>query len=125
MAEVIDLSQRLIREKRRRQAQERRRAEAVAEAMACGLCPHRCSHCGAVIDEYVLPLPEAPYPLCPTCTDELRAYLEYKRGEGSREAFWHNEQWERMWESWLAYMKAAQEFRRSPAFMRLMQHFPE
>ncbi len=121
MAEVIDLERRKSAERRRRKARARRMAQAVASALSCGMCPRRCAHCGLPIDEPGLIPGDAPYPMCSPCLAEYRAYRRREQGDTTREAYWHTEQWENMWRTWLEAMQAGEEFRRSPEFLRLMQ----
>ncbi len=121
MAEVIELQPREALERKRRQESARRRSAAVASALACGLCPHRCAHCGQTIEEPGAPQPEAPYPFCRECLEEYQAFRRREGGQTSPEAFWHTGEWAAMWRTWLMYMRAGDDFRRSAAFLRLME----
>jgi hypothetical protein len=126
MAEVIDLRQRDSKERRVRQARARRRAQAVASALSCGLCPRRCAHCGMAIDEPPLPGRDlGPYPFCAPCLEEYRAFQRWEEGIQEPEAYWHTDQWAEMWRSWLRHMEASDQFRRSAEFLRLMQENQE
>lgn len=120
MAEVIDLNQIQAQERRRREQGAAKRAAAVASALACGLCPRRCAYCGTTIESPVPSPPEAPYPFCSECLEEYRAFCRQGQGRPP-EAFWHTPEWAQMWRTWLAFMKAGDEFRRSTAFLRLME----
>lgn len=120
MAEVIDLNTREVRERKRLAESAQRRAAAVAGALSCGLCPHRCVHCGMSIETPQPPPADAPYPFCGDCLEELRAFKRMEQGGTKPEAFWHTEEWAAMWRTWLAYMKAGDKFRGSAAFLRLM-----
>lgn len=121
MAEVIDLKNRRSQEQKRLRESATRRVRAVAGALACGLCPRRCSYCGLAIENPLAVAKEAPYPFCESCWEEYRAFKRREQNTGGQEAFWHNEQWGRMWRAWLGQMEAAEDFRRTPAFMKLMQ----
>ena len=125
VAEVIDIGQKTAKERRRREARAKRKAQAVASALSCGLCPKRCAHCGMTIEYYVPSPPEAPYPFCDVCLEEYRAFARRDKGDTIREAFWHTDQWADMWRSWLHYMKASDGFRKSAAFLKLMQEQEE
>ncbi|MCB2186465.1 MAG: hypothetical protein KQJ78_08615 [Deltaproteobacteria bacterium] len=125
MAEVIDISQRQAKENKKRDARARRKAQAVAAALSCGMCPRRCAYCGLPVESYTPPPAEAPYPFCDPCLEEYRAFARQEAGGGGPEAFWHTEEWARMWHNWLAYMKASESFRRSAAFQRLMEEFSD
>jgi hypothetical protein len=121
MADVIELQPREALERKRYRESARLRATAVASALACGLCPRRCAHCGQTIEEAWTSPTEAPYPLCPECLEEYQAFRRREQGLTAIEAFWHNDEWVEMWRSWLAHMKAGDRFRGSAAFMRLMK----
>ena len=121
MAEVIELSGRQAKERRRKKARADRRAAAIAAAMSCGLCPRRCAHCGLALEGAPVLVPEVPYPFCQPCAEELEAFRRYRQGDQDKEAFWHTDDWSRMWQSWLDHMGAMETFRRSGEFFRLMQ----
>ena len=121
MAEVIDLHRLQNQERRANQAKARARAASVAAALSCGLCPRRCAHCGLAIEEPTPPPLDAPYPFCGPCLEEYQAFRRREKGQDRPEAFWHTEQWARMWRGWLEHMRASDDFRRSPEFLRLME----
>lgn len=129
MADVIDLSARGAKEKKKLKARSERRAQAVAAALACGVCPRRCIHCGLPVEEPSAPLPEAPYNFCQPCKEELSAYLRRQKGQGGGqmepEAFWHTDEWAETWRTWLENMKARQAFRSSTAFLKLMNEYQD
>ena len=125
MAEVIDLKDRKGQEQKKLRESAGRRMRAVAGALACGLCPRRCSYCGLAIENPLAVAGDSPYPFCESCGEEYRAFKRRDRKSAEQEAFWHNEQWERMWRTWLEQMQAAEEFRRTPAFMRLMREYQD
>ncbi len=120
MAEVIDLNGRQARKQKRRKARAMRRAQAVAGALSCGMCPHRCARCGVALEGGPAP-GMTPWPMCPACHEEYLAYKRLKEGLEDREAFWHTQQWAEMWRSWLEFMQHTNEFRKSAAFTRLIQ----
>ncbi len=121
MAEVIELNRRQAKERKIRQGRARRRAQAVASALSCGLCPRRCAHCGLPIEDPPLPPMQAPYPFCQPCQEEYKAFKRWEEGLREQEAYWHTEDWAKMWRLWLEHMKAAEAFRASPEFLKLMQ----
>ncbi len=117
MAEVIDLRARGARQQKDRAARER--ARGVAEALACGMCPHRCAYCGQPLDA-AAPTPSPPFPLCEACREEYLAYTRREAGEAIPEAYWHNPEWAAVWRTWLANLKAREAFRQSAPFQRLL-----
>ena len=121
MAEVIDLDGKKRQHEKDRREKAKKRAVAVAGALTCGLCPHRCAHCGLPIKDQVNLPAELNFPLCGICLEEYQAYKRKENGEKGREAFWHTEQWFATWRTWLEYMRTSDEFRRSPAFLKLIQ----
>jgi len=120
VAEVIDLKRRKSKERRIAEGRARRRAQAVASSLSCGVCPRRCAHCGLAVEYMVPPPADAPYPFCEVCQEEYEAYRRQEKG-GEQEAFWHTEEWAEAWRAWLAHMRAGDAFRRSPAFLKLME----
>lgn len=75
--------------------------------------------------EYAVPPPkEAPYPFCEACLDEYQAFKRLEDGHAP-EAFWHTEEWAEAWRSWLKYMRAKDQFRQSPVFLRLIEEYGE
>jgi len=126
MAEVIDLKNRASRGIKVRRARARRRAQAVASALGCGVCPRRCAYCGMTLDDPVSAPGQGPYPFCPGCDGEYRDFLRWEEGlREEREKYWHTERWAGMWRSWLKHMEASEEFRRSAEFLRLIQEAQE
>lgn len=121
MAEVIDLKRRRTKDKRIAEGRARRRAQAVASALSCGACPRRCAHCGLPVEQMMPPPVDAPFPFCEVCQDEYEAYRRRERGSAEKEAFWHNDEWAETWRAWLAHMKAGAKFRKTPAFLKLME----
>lgn len=121
MAEVIDLERRQSKQRRVEKARARRRAQAVASVLSCGVCPRRCAHCGLAIEPYTPPAAEAPYPFCEVCQEEYEAFRRREEGGATREAFWHTDEWSECWRTWLAHMRASQAFRGSAVFLRLME----
>jgi hypothetical protein len=120
MAEVIDLRRRCNAQQKDQQDQARRRAGAVAASLSCGLCPRRCAHCGLAIEDPPIDAGQAPYPFCGPCLEEYQAYRRRQQGQGQPEAYWHSDQWAAMWRAWLEHMRAGEDFRASPEFLRLM-----
>lgn len=126
MADVIDLSRRNETKQRRRQeGRNRRKAEAVASALSCGMCPRKCAFCGQAIEYPEPPLSKVPYPLCDCCRDEAQAFLRYEEGLIDDNTFWQTEQWAHLWRSWLAHMDALGRFRNSREFLKLMQEYTQ
>ena len=120
MAEIIDLKRSKSKKRRIDEGRARRRAEAVASSLSCGMCPRRCAHCGLAV-EYSAPPPlDAPYPFCEVCQEEYEAFRRQEEG-GEPEAFWHTKEWADAWRTWLAHMRASQAFRGSSAFLKLME----
>jgi len=93
----------------------------VADSLACGFCPRRCAYCGLAVKEPMAAAGDSPYPFCPSCLEEYRAYRRREQDAAGQEAYWHNEQWFLMWQAWLRHMQAVEAFRRTPVFFRLMQ----
>lgn len=121
MADVIDLKKRQSKKQRIDKGRNRRKAEAVASMLSCGVCPRRCAHCGMAIEHFSPPPLDALYPFCEVCQDEYEAYRRRENGDDCREAFWHTDEWADCWRTWLAQMRASEAFRGSAVFLRLME----
>ncbi len=125
MAEVIDLHRRKARERRVKKARADRRAQAVAAALSCGICPRRCAFCGLPAMELTPQTLKIPYPFCEACFDEHQAFQNWQEGDQGDGVFWHTKEWAQMWRTWLAAMEAGQGFRSSPAFQKLMSRYTD
>ena len=81
MAEVIDLKRRKSKERRIAEGRARRRAQAVASSLSCGMCPRRCAHCGHARGVHGPPAGgDAPYPFCEVCQEEYEAFRRREEG---------------------------------------------
>jgi hypothetical protein len=98
----------------------RRRAQAVASAMSCGMCPHRCSRCGLALDAG--PSSDlAPYPFCNACLEEYLAFQRAKTVTSIRTPFGTPPNGPRCGAPGWIIMRSTDAFSGSAAFMRLMQ----
>ena len=121
MGGVIDLSDKIARSKTVRRQEK---LEAARKVFLCSGCPSRCSKCGVQMDashhacgdvtEYV-------FRFCPACGEEYAEYKLRKEGKQSRDMYWHNDQWLRLWEAWIGYQEAIGEYRKSKEFLQLLE----
>ena len=121
MDKVIDIQERLDRQRQGRQVREHRnKIQALQRVLQCTSCQFRCAVCGHHLNE----APDAPGPLgyvfCDSCRGEFEAFLEISSGESSPDVFWHNEAWLEMWSAWLDYQQAIHRFMHSREFMKLV-----
>ncbi|UCE82337.1 MAG: hypothetical protein JSV47_11565 [Deltaproteobacteria bacterium] len=125
MAEIIEL------EKRRQQQQDEKedalhgeKIDVLKKILQCARCQLKCSRCGTQIEETGEEKhSKLPYPLCSGCGEEYEVYLNLLRGELSAGRYWHNEEWMKLWHTWLQHQQALDHYRNSKEFIKLMHEF--
>ncbi|UCG13278.1 MAG: hypothetical protein JSU72_01950 [Deltaproteobacteria bacterium] len=125
MADIIELQ-------KRRQRQECEKAEALRDEkidllkkiFQCTRCQLRCSRCGTQIQEAEdRTQAKLPYPLCTGCREEYDIYLKQRRGDITEGHYWHNEEWMKVWGTWLEHQRALDHYRNSKEFIKLLHEF--
>ncbi len=123
MADIIEFAQKAEDVKSEREESLRTlKIEALRRIFQCARCAMRCSKCGAQLEQeadesrYA-----APYLFCKSCREEYEDYRERARGgRGAPSCYWRNDQWMRLWESWLAHQKSIDQYRHSKEFLQLV-----
>ena len=104
---------------------------AVQKIFQCIRCAFKCEKCGANIE--LDPKPEAsqtdtfhiPYNFCEGCREEYVAYIFFQKGKKDQKDYWRNDQWAKLWEKWIDYQGAMDNYLKSKGFKQLIQEFNE
>jgi Pyruvate/2-oxoacid:ferredoxin oxidoreductase delta subunit len=122
VADIIELE-------KRRQQQQHEKADALRgekidvlkKVLQCARCQLKCSRCGAQTEESGEHRhSQLPYPLCVGCGEEYEVYLELSAGESTAGRYWHNEEWMKVWQTWLMHQQALDQYRESKEFIKLL-----
>jgi hypothetical protein len=124
MEKILSIRERLEDKKRKdRMAVLRQKVETVQKTVQCALCRHKCAMCGGNLSETRESCPPASSDLdihlCKICRAEFEDYLQMTNGKRGSDIFWHNEEWLRLWSSWLEHQQALKDFGKSRAFREL------
>lgn len=96
---------------------------AVRKVFQCTHCASKCERCGialAMEPENRDGHPKTPYHFCNSCAEEYIDYVNRLQGKGDPEAYWHNSHWLNVWQAWIAYQGAVDQYLRSKEFRRLL-----
>lgn len=123
MNKVIQLNDK-IKSNAAQKAEELRKQKvrAVYKVFQCTQCSSKCERCGAAVvsSERITDSP-APYYFCESCAQEYADYIRKLQGHDHPEAFWHNHQWLKVWQTWIAYQGAVDQYLKSKEFRRLLE----
>jgi hypothetical protein len=125
MDNVVNMEERLAQKRQKLQLEKRQgRIGAIQKLIQCSSCLFRCALCGQHLGESDCSskTPPAPYGLvfCNDCGAEFEEFLAISRGEKPPEVSWHNEEWVKMWSTWLDYRRTINGFVGSPEFKSLL-----
>lgn len=99
----------------------KRKVRAVYKVFQCTQCSSKCERCGAAVAVSVQKTESpAPYHFCAGCAEEYADYIRKLQGQDNPEAFWHNHQWLNVWQTWIAYQGAVDQYLKSKEFRRLL-----
>lgn len=95
----------------------------VRKVFQCTHCHAKCERCGIALG--MEPAgesdhPKTPYHFCNSCAEEYVDYVNRLQGKGNPDAFWHNHHWMKVWQTWIEYQGATDQFLRSKEFRRLL-----
>ena len=126
MSNIINIDDKLEEKKRKEQVEYyQEKIDSILRTVQCSSCHLKCAMCGYHIDDLECGCSQSEYfhdfILCEECRDEFEDYLDSSRVQGSREFMWHNDEWKKLWASWLQFQKAIKEFRNSAEFRQLME----
>lgn len=125
MSKIISLNDKLkLSEQEKTTAERKRRILAVRKIFQCAHCASKCERCGTglgpenpVRDRN----PRVPYTFCDSCAEEYIDYIDRLQGKGDPQAYWHNEDWLRIWRAWIEYQGAVDQYVRSKEFRKLLE----
>jgi len=124
MAEIIEFGKKVqdlksIKDTGLRQ----RKIEALRKIFQCTRCMMKCAKCGTQLDtegneshKYA-----TPYAFCRNCHEEYEEYRGKLEGKATSRYYWHNDQWMKVWESWLDHQKWLDQYRQSKEFLQLLE----
>ena len=121
MKKVINIHERLEGQKHElRLKKYRKKIDTLKRVTQCSSCHYKCAMCGQYLDETdfydMTEKYDHEYSFCESCGEEFEDFLTLSGGGKSPEVFWHNEEWKRMWSTWLSYRKAVSDFLNSHEF---------
>jgi hypothetical protein len=130
MAHIIPFEDRLRKQKEGALSKEKKqRTDSFRMVMQCTACPHKCAKCGSQLEApHTQILPEGlPLKLCPGCWEEYRLFKELDSGRSAVEGreYYHNQNWQGIWKSWLEYQRNLQAYRNSEEFIRLVKELSQ
>lgn len=124
MSKVISLDEKLkLTAAQQAAALQRQKLRAVRQLFQCTQCASKCERCGVAFSTDPVEReddPKIPYHFCASCTDEYLDYIRCLQGKGDSEAYWHNHQWLKVWQTWIEYQGAIDQYLRTKEFRRLM-----
>jgi hypothetical protein len=123
MSNVIDLEGRLLLEqKKKAKVTKEKKIEIIRKLMQCKRCMARCSMCSVQFDtKEMYQRQKSPYHFCSSCQEEYNEFIRVKTsGEESR-FYWHNKEWMALWQNWLDYQEAVQQYTESAEFIELLR----
>ena len=105
-----------------------RKIEALRKIFQCTRCAMKCAKCGTQLDAGVDQTARyaVPYPFCQNCQEEYEEFRERLEGRQSHpKYYWHNEQWMKVWQSWLEHQESLDQYRQTKEFLQLLQEVEE
>lgn len=122
MSKIIDIEERLKQEQQKKlQVDRAKKREMVRKILQCTRCLSRCVKCGLHFETQQMYKRYKGFRFCDSCQEEYDEYLRLTQGQGEPRYPWHNRQWRRTWETWLAYQQALKEYGESPEFLDLVR----
>jgi hypothetical protein len=104
--------------------QRKRKIMAVRKVFHCTHCASKCERCGAGIgaeNKAHLNNTRVPYHFCESCAEEYIDYIGKLQGKGDPQAYWHNHAWLKVWQTWIEYQGAIDNYLRSKEFRQLLE----
>jgi hypothetical protein len=125
MKKIISLDDKLkLAAEQKATMQRKRKIMAVRKIFQCTHCASKCERCGTGIgsDEAAhLQNTRIPYKFCSSCAEEYTDYIAQLQGKGHPQAYWHNHAWLKVWQTWIEYQGATDNYLRSKEFRRLLE----
>jgi len=64
--------------------------------------------------------PRIPYNFCDSCAEEYMEYIDQLQGKRNDGDYWYNHAWLKVWQTWIEYQGAIDQYLRSKEFRRLL-----
>ena len=113
MTKIIQLDKKLQHTKEKKaEIIRKRKILAVQKIFQCMHCVFKCEKCGTQIafehesGVKISADPKVPYRFCESCSEEYVDYIDRLQGKGNSEYYWHNEDWLKVWRTWIDYKGA-------------------
>ncbi len=124
MSKVISLDDKLKLSAEQREVLERKRKlMAVRKVFQCTHCASKCERCGTSIgpDNHTYKdNPRIPYNFCDSCAEEYIEYIGRLQQKGNPKDYWYNHAWLKVWQTWIEYQGAIDQYLRSKEFRQLL-----
>lgn len=123
MNKVIDIEDRLkLEQKKKFKVDKAKKLEAVRKVLQCTRCLARCHKCGVQFDtDSMYKRYQGPYRFCESCQEEYLEFVRLKEEGGESPFYWHNQEWQGMWQTWLDYQTALKVYGESSEFIDLVR----
>ncbi len=124
MSKIIPLDDKMKSTAAQKAAEVRKqKLKAAFKFFQCSQCLSKCERCGIAIEGSPLKTddqPRIPYHFCYSCAEEYIQYIKCLQGQGDQTEYWHNQNWLKVWQTWIEYQGAKDQYLRSKEFRRLM-----
>ncbi len=124
MSKVISLDDKLkLTAKQRKALARKRKIIAVRKVFQCTHCASKCERCGTSIgpeDKGNEAVNRVPYNFCESCAEEYVEYINRLQGRQNSDDYWYNHAWIKVWQTWIEYQGAIDEYLRSKEFRQLL-----
>ncbi len=124
MSKVISLDDKLKLSAEQREVLERKRKlMAVRKVFQCTHCASKCERCGTSLgsdNQTYKNNPRIPYNFCDGCAEEYIEYIDRLQAKGNSKDYWYNHAWLKVWQSWIEYQGAIDQYLRSKEFRQLL-----
>jgi len=124
MSKIISLDDKLKLTAEQRDAlTHKRKILAVRQVFQCTHCASKCERCGTTIgpeNQSHVDNPRVPYNFCDGCAEEYIEYINRLQGKGDSKDYWYNNDWLKVWQTWIQYQGAIDQYLRSKEFRQLL-----
>jgi hypothetical protein len=124
MSKIISLDDKLkLTAEQRADVMRKRKIMAVRKVFQCTHCAAKCERCGTSLgpeNQGQAENPRVPYHFCDSCAEEYVEYIDRLQGKGDADAYWYNHVWMKIWQNWIEYQGAIDQYLRSKEFRQLL-----
>ena len=124
MSKIISLDDKLkLSAEQREVLARKRKLMAVRKVFQCTHCTSTCERCGASLgpeNQNHKNNPRIPYNFCDSCSEEYMEYIDQLQGKRNADDYWYNHAWLKVWQTWIEYQGAIDQYLRSKEFRRLL-----